>query len=46
MENTLNPLTPQKKVLLARSLHQESVLKELSPQVMTVISSNIGKIKL
>jgi hypothetical protein len=46
MQKSFNPLTPQKKGFSLHSFHEDSLLKELSPQVMTVSSSNVGKIKL
>lgn len=46
MQKSFNHLTPQKKGLSIHSFHEDSLLKELSPQVMTVSSSNYGKIKL
>ena len=46
MQRPFAPLTPQKKTLALHPLHEDTLLKELSPCFMTVSSSNFGKVKL
>lgn len=46
MQKSLHHLTPQKRTLNKFSFHDEHLLKELSPQLLTVGSSGYGKVHL
>ncbi len=46
MQRSLQPLTPQKRPFSKLSFHDEHLLKELSPQPLTIGSSGCGKPKL
>jgi hypothetical protein len=46
MQRSFHPITPQKRNISMLSLHDDLLLKELSPLVLTVGSSGYGKVKL
>ena len=46
MQATFHPLTPQKKSFSLHAFHEDPLLKQLSPLVMTIGSSGYGKVKL
>lgn len=46
MQKSFYPLTPQKRTLPKLPFHDEHLLKELSPQLLTIGSSGCGKPKL
>ena len=46
MQKTFEHITPQKKTLSIHSFHEDNLLKDLSPLITTIGSSNLGRVKL
>lgn len=46
MQKSFHPLTPKKRTLNKLPFHEDLLLKELSPQLLTIGSSGYGKVKL